>query len=442
MNIIYIHTHDTGRYIQPYGYGVPTPNLQAMAESGVLFRNCFCCNPTCSPSRAAMLSGKNPHSCGMLGLAHRGFRMNDYSKHLCNYLKSQGYETALSGMHHEVPHAMMDALQYDNFPGSLELDDRSDRGNAMIERDRLNCAKAVEFIKSERQKPFFLSFGMFSTHRPFPLKSEGVNPNYVLPTAKIPDNPQTRLDMAGFIMMAKAVDDCVGKVLQAVEDAGIDDETFIFFTTDHGVAFPASKCTLSDTGTGVALIFKFPGEKFAGRVTDALVSHLDVFPTLCDIAGIAKPDWLEGRSILPLLEGKTDHIRDEVFSEVNFHAAYEPMRAIRTERYKLIRHFDDYDKLILPNIDDGLSKAFLLRHGLKNRKKKMIELYDLFFDPEEKNNLANSPEYRSILDELSHRLESWMRQTSDPLLNGAIPLPEGAKINRKDGLQPGDKDYE
>ena len=80
--MLYLHSHDTGRYVGPYGFDVPTPNLQRLAEQGVLFRQAFCAGPTCSASRAALLTGQRPHSSGMIGLAHRGFRLNDYRHHL------------------------------------------------------------------------------------------------------------------------------------------------------------------------------------------------------------------------------------------------------------------------------------------------------------------------------------------------------------------------
>ena len=112
-NILYIHSHDTGRYIQPYGHAVETPNLQHLAEQGVLFRQAFCANPTCSPSRAALLTGRWPHNNGMIGLAHRGSRLNDYSQHLARFLKTQGYETALAGVQHEA-HGDLKVLGYDH----------------------------------------------------------------------------------------------------------------------------------------------------------------------------------------------------------------------------------------------------------------------------------------------------------------------------------------
>src|SRR5687767_2261843 len=101
-NILYIHSHDTGRYVQPYDYAVATPNVQRLAEQGLLFRQAFCAAPTCSPSRASLLTGQCAHSSGMLGLAHRGFALRDYGQHLVRTLRAAGYYTALAGMQHEA----------------------------------------------------------------------------------------------------------------------------------------------------------------------------------------------------------------------------------------------------------------------------------------------------------------------------------------------------
>ena len=103
-NILYLHSHDTGRYVQPYGHAVPTPNIQRLAEGGVLFRQAFCANPTCSPSRASLLTGKWAHSCGMLGLVNRGFSLSDYSQHIVHTLREgAGYHSVLSGLQHVAP---------------------------------------------------------------------------------------------------------------------------------------------------------------------------------------------------------------------------------------------------------------------------------------------------------------------------------------------------
>lgn len=102
MNIIYMHTHDSGRYLEPYGYAIPTPNLMQLAREGVLYRNAYCAGPTCSPSRAALVTGMMPHSNGMIGLAHRGNSLTRPETHMAQYFGAQGYETVLSGIQHEA----------------------------------------------------------------------------------------------------------------------------------------------------------------------------------------------------------------------------------------------------------------------------------------------------------------------------------------------------
>src|ERR1044071_2229241 len=100
MNIVYLHSHDSGRYLSPYGHAVPTPNLKKLASEGVLFRRAFSAAPTCSPSRSALLTGQFPHQNGMIGLAHRGFAMNDYKKHILHTLRTSGYHSVLAGLQH------------------------------------------------------------------------------------------------------------------------------------------------------------------------------------------------------------------------------------------------------------------------------------------------------------------------------------------------------
>ena len=115
-NILYIHSHDTGRYLQPYGHAVPTPNLQRLAERGLLFRRAYCAAPTCSPSRAALLTGQSPHSAGMLGLANRGFVLRDFGQHIIHTLKRAGYTSALAGIQHLTSaqyHRGAEAVGYD-----------------------------------------------------------------------------------------------------------------------------------------------------------------------------------------------------------------------------------------------------------------------------------------------------------------------------------------
>ena len=432
MNILYIHTHDTGRYIEPYGYAVPTPNLMKLAEDGTLFRQAYCAGPTCSPSRAAFLTGMVPHSCGMLGLAHRGFAIENYDKHMVRFLNSYDYETVLCGVQHEAE--MDETIGYRKILHRTR-EEVAAEGKKPEDWDLENAQKASEYLLEKQEKPFFLSFGMFCTHRKFP-EDNNVNSDYVMPPYPLADTLENRADMAGFLAAAKIADKCVGVVLEALKRSGKEDDTLVIFTTDHGIAFPKMKCNLYDTGIGVSLIVKYKGNGMKGRALDALVSHLDIFPTICELLGLQKPEWLQGYSFLSMLERGSDGIREEIFSEVTYHAAYEPMRCIRTNRYKFIRSFDSYDRPLLSNIDDGLSKSFLMEHGLGELKKESEMLFDLYHDPVERINLVGDEKYNEVYNKLSGRLSQWMKETQDPLLKGQAPLPKGARINPKESLSP------
>ena len=451
MNVVYLHTHDTGRFIQPYGHAIPTPNLMALAREGALFRNCFDAAPTCSPSRAAMLTGMNAHASGMIGLAHRGFSLRDPSQHLAHHLHSHGFETVLCGIQHEIAAGQAAALGYERTlsvaapatPGAAEMAGAQGQARRMMAQDLANAQAVADYLAGPHDRPFFVSFGMFCTHRPFPAPDADLDPNYVLAPSPLPDDPAIRLDMAGFITMARCADTCAGIVLDALAANGLADETLVCFTTDHGIAFPKMKCHLYDAGIGVSLIMRYPGHGQPGQVIDALVSHLDIYPTVCEIAGVPAPPWLEGVSLVPLLEGTAAQVRDEIFAEVTYHAAYEPMRCVRTPRWKYIRYFDDFDFVVKPNIDDGHSKQLLLRHGLAEARHDPAEmLFDLVFDPAERNNLAGRAEYAAVQADLAGRLERWMRETDDPLLRGYMPRPAGARVNLKWALHPNDQEFE
>ncbi len=429
-NILYIHSHDTGRFIQPYGYSVPTPNLQQFAEQSVLFRRAFCANPTCSPSRAALLTGQSPHSSGMFGLAHRGFGLNDYSQHILHTLRKAGYFTALSGTQHVALNGDKTLLGYDAI-----LDEGRDRVDAV-----------ADFLKQrDTDRPFFLSVGFQETHRNYPEPGPDDDPRYVQPVPPFPDTPQTRYDMASFRTLARRLDEKMGRVFELIDEHGLTDNTLVICTTDHGIAFPRMKCNLYDTGIGVMLMMRWPnGDAHgfrAGRVVDSLVSHIDVFPTLCDILGIDPPKWLEGKSLMPILRDEKPEVNDEIFAEVTFHAAYEPQRCARTNRWKYIRRYTESDKPVLPNCDDSPSKTLWMEHGWQNRPVAREQLYDLVFDPHEANNVAAESNHAAILDEMRGRLDRWMERTNDPLRKGWVDPPKGARLNDPTGISPSEPPF-
>ncbi len=422
LNILYLHSHDSGRYLSPYGHRVPTPNLQRLAAEGVVFRRAFSAAPTCSPSRASLLSGQCAHQNGMLGLAHRGFPMADYRRHIVHTLRDAGYRSVLAGLQHVA--ARPEQIGYDEIlrPASTRAADVA--------------PQAVAFLNRKPSGPFFLDAGFFETHREYPEPTPEDDPRYIQPPAPMIDTPTTRADMAAFHSSARNLDRGAGQILEALARNGLAENTLVISTTDHGLAFPRMKCNLTDTGWGVSLILRGPGVFGGGKVCDAMISQIDLFPSLCEWLKIQPPSWLEGRSLLPVLEGRSKEIHDEVFAEVNYHASYEPARAVRTQRYKYIRRFGDRHTPVLPNCDDSPSKSLWLEHGWKQQAVPTEEMYDLVFDPAEQNNLAAGGKPSAALDELRGRLNGWMKQTNDPLLSGPVAAPPGAKVNPADGVSP------
>lgn len=430
-NIIYIHSHDTGRRISPYGYPVQTPHLQQFASEAVLFGNAFCAAPTCSPSRAALLTGQSPHGSGMLGLHHRGFHLTDPNQHLCRTLLDNGYTTTLIGVNHVISDVTQAGYQT----------------SVPIESSHAHhvAPAAEKWLASAPQEPFFLDIGFVQTHRGvFPSRHADENPDYTDVPASLPNTPETREDAAIFASAARIYDDGVGQVLKALEKAGLKDRTLVISTTDHGISFPRHKCTLFDGGLGVMLMMRGPATDALpngfqpGSRCDALISQIDLFPTLCEYLDIAPPKWLEGKSILPLLRNEIAQIRDEIFGEITYHAAYQPERAIRTRRYKLIRRFGNPKPQPMSNLDDGLTKSVYAAHGYAQRIHPTEALYDLLYDPQETNNLVADPTMKAVLSDLRNRLDHWMLQTHDPLLKGDVPLPAGAIANDFEDYSPKD----
>lgn len=424
-NILYIHSHDTGRYTSPYGYNMPTPNLQKLAEGGVVFRGAFCAAPTCSPSRASLLTGACPHSNGMLGLAHRGFALHNYQQHIIHTLRREaGYSSALIGLQHIARNP--EIIGYDH----LEVIP----GNHVEQV----APAAVRFIESKPQQPFWLTVGFQETHRKYRPATAEDDWRFIQPPAPMLDCPITRKDTADFHASLRVLDAGVGQVLEALDKAGLAENTLVISTTDHGIEFPTMKCNLYDGGTAIHLVMRGPGVFAGGKACDAMISQIDLFPTLCDWLQIPHPAWLEGRSFLPVLRGEAQEVNDAVFSEINYHASYEPKRAVRTKRWKYIRSFGSYHHPVLPNCDDSPSKTLWVDNGWGKMVTPTEELYDLIFDPNERTNLARDPAQQDALQGMKKRLDDWMIATNDPLVHGPVKAPAGARITPENELSPDD----
>lgn len=440
-NIVYIHAHDMGRFCEPMGYNIPAPNLMRLARSGVLFRHCHASSPTCAPSRGALVTGQYPHSNGMMGLPspHLRYALDDYNHHIAAYLGKQGYVTALSGVQHVARPAegsFKDVLPYDHFLNH-------DTQHPQQEFDPgQTTSRAIDFMMEERDEPFFLSVGYLDPHRDnrddkrifiesFPMEEPtdiDERARYCQPWPHMPDNAITRREMANFKMGVEVMDAEVGRLLDVLDTPRLRENTLVVFTSDHGPGVCEMKATLRENGTGVVSIFRGPsnpeygpGVKLSGgQVSDALTQHIDYFPTFCEAASLEKPDWLQGKSILPLMDGE-EQIHDAIFTEQTYHFSLEPrpMRAIRTDRYRLIRNYKPDQPW---GIDPGPAQAFLMEHGYGSDPMPTEALYDLYFDPQEARNLVDSSAHADILADLRARLDRWLEETNDPIREG-IPIP-------------------
>jgi arylsulfatase A-like enzyme len=414
-NIIMIICHDLGQHLSCYGnISVKTPNIDYIAEDGILFRNYFATSPLCSPSRGSIMTGRYPATTGFMGLVNRGWELSPKEKTLPAYLKEFGYSTYLFGFQHERRDPK--SLGYDYVIGWYDPPHLA----------RKITPQVVSFLEEKDIKePFFACIGFFEVHRPWGIY-EKVDPKIVKVPNYLPDDSNVREDLAMFYGSILETDYYVGRILEALRKSNREANTLLIFTTDHGIAFPRAKSTLYDAGIKTTLLLRWcEGGLRGGKVYNELLSNIDLLPTLLDILEADIPEVIQGKSFKGLLYKGDYSPRKEIFAQKDWHDIYDPIRCIRTERFKYIRNFVEgiWPYLPLPlDIEESLSrKALGNSHFLRLREKE--ELYDLKEDPDEFNNLANDTEYSCILKELRDRLWNWMEENKDPILEGPIPVP-------------------
>lgn len=400
----------------PYGgFGIRTPNMQRLADQGLTFTRAYVASPSCAPSRAALLTGMMP--------ARNGAQAN-HSKPKAEikkwpaYFHDLGYEVVAFG---KVSHYKHTAdYGFDHFANDTFHDHRG-------------IAAAVDFLKDrprESAKPLCLLVGSNWPHVPWPVEELGYKPNDLpLPPHSV-DTPATREWRARYAAAVTKADDDLGTVLAAVEKH-LPRETLILFTADHGAQWPFAKWNLYEAGVNVPLIAVWPGQITAGTRTAAMVSWPDLLPTLVAAAGGKPPADIDGRSFLPVLQGKSQQHRELIFTthmNDNRMNVY-PARAVRDERFKYIRNlhpeyaFTTHIDLVSANLgqraffatwEDAAEKdkqaaAILQRYHARPAE----ELYDLTADPHEARNMAAVSEHAATLSKLRSELDRWLKEQGD-----------------------------
>ena len=350
----------------------------------------------------------------MWGLAHLGWKLNDYSQTLIQTLRRSGYTTALAGIQHIArgdPQEAAKLIGYDTLPKISNPYSVVPVANA-----------AVDYLGRPPTQPFLLDVGFVATHAlpKTPTGSYFGYENGDLIRAEIPVNlgdvPQTRRDMADFGVAASKLDEAIGRVLGALERSGLADNTLVMITTDHGIPFPGMKANHTDGGLEVMLMLRGPGGFSGGRVSNALVSQIDIFPTFCELLELPKPAWLEGKSLMPLVRGEVEEINKAVFAEHEAHAVPEPQASVRTKRYKYIRRLDGSDQPRPANTDLTYTKELWVKEDWFGPLAVPEQLYDLRADPLENNNLAADPKHQETLSEMRRLMVARMNRYNNPLL--------------------------
>jgi len=411
-NIVVVISHDTGRHVSPCGVEtVNTPSFERLAGDSVRLTGAFSATPQCSPARAALFSGKYPHAVGVMGNVgvEHGWRFPDDQRHAARIFSEAGYQSWLLGMQHETYRP--ETLGFDTIDGGFGILEVGEHLHACLDG-------------RDRDRPFYCQIGFRETHRPWdrdgpePDPSRGVTvPPY------LHDGPATREDLAALQGSVARLDAGLGRVLDTLAANDLDEGTILVVTTDHGLALPRAKGTLYDPGTGVLLMMRWPGGGWTGgAVSDELLSHVDVLPTLLDAIGANVPTDMQGRSFLDLLTGGRPEPRDAVFTEKTHFHFYDPMRAVRTRRYKYIRNFEfcRQTEVLCDYVGSGSFRELDNRYAGGHPAE---ELYDLQTDPDEMHNLAEDPALAGVRDPLAAQLADWMRRTDDPLIRGPVPSP-------------------
>ncbi len=396
---------------------VETPSMDRLARAGLTFERAFVASPSCAPSRAALLTGLMP--------ARNGAEANHSKPRpdlqtLPAYLQALGYEVVAFG---KVAHYRYTAdYGFDHFAHDTFHDD-------------VAIARGIAWLRQRKPgKPLCILFGTNWPHVPWPeTDGAGAGAAVRVPATHV-DTPQTREMRAKYLAAVSRMDRELGEVYDAARDV-LGPNMFFLFSADHGAQWPFAKWTLYDAGIRTPMIAVWPGKVAAGVRSQAMVSWVDLLPTLIEVGGGQAPVRLDGRSFADVLLGRTTTHRDRIFTTHTSDPPMNvyPMRSVRTADWKYIRNLQP-DRTFTTHIDRGkpvdgagyfaswrdkattdlAAAAVVARYHQRPAE----ELYDLRADPGELQNLASDPRHAERLRTLRAELTAWMTTNGD---QGRVP---------------------
>jgi N-sulfoglucosamine sulfohydrolase len=404
---------------------IRTPTFDRVAREGIRFNYCFSAAPSCTPSRAAMLTGQYPHRLEE-GSCLWGFLPKKFSVYP-DLLEKAGYAVGCT--------------RKGWGPGDFRAGGFTRNPAGPTFKDFAAFLKTVP-----DGKPFCFWFGSTDPHRPYEAGSGagiGLKTNHVAVPPFWPDNAVSRNDVLDYYWKAERFDREVGELLDLLAKSGKLSNTLVIMTGDNGWPFPRCKANLYDGGTRQPLAVRWPAQVKAGQACDDFINLVDLAPTCLEAAGLKPLPEMTGRSFLGLLTGaEKPGSRNAVFPERERHAnvragdAGYPVRAIRTREFLYLRNLrpDRWPagdpqaykdpKRAFGDCDDGPTKNYILDHRSEPEmqqffqlcfgKRPAEELYDLSKDPHQINNVAGQAEYAAAQKQLRAQLDQWMRDTADP----------------------------
>lgn len=432
-NLVVFLADDLGNDLTPWGDpNVRAPNLARLAESGMVFDRAFVASPACAPSRAALLTGLMPARNG--AEANQKPPRADVRK-LPSYLQALGYEVVAFGKVSHYKQTGMygfDHFEHDTF------------------HDPDGIPAAIAWLKARKsKKPLAIFVGSNWPHVPWPETTEGYDPARITLPPKTVDTAPTREARARYYAAVSRLDKEIGDTLATVDQV-LGKDTFVLFSSDHGAQWPFGKWNLYDTGTRVPTIVRWSGHVKPGVRTRAMVSWVDILPTLVEVAGGKAPKGLDGKSFVPVLRGAA-MARPEIYTTHNNDGSINvyPMRSVRTDRWKYIAnlhpeytyttHIDQWVR----RVDSGKYFPSWREAGKRDPAAQATvnayyhrpaeELYDLSADPDEKHNLAGDPRHAATLRSLRARLAKWrLQQRDDHPVEGRAHYEEGPIYGQPD----------
>ena len=432
-SVLFLIADDWSRIAKCYGDNfVQTPNIDRLAEQGVVFDYAFCTSPSCAVSRACILTGQHSHTHGQYGHCHgiHGFRTHDHMQSIPKILKMKGFATGCIGKKHVEPPSVY-PFDYEPSVNSRSPEDISD--------------STGQFLASAKDQPFYLHIGSGYPHRSgnsygnekihAGIQPIGYDPDLVPVPNFLPDNPNTRADLSEYYESISRWDQVVGSVLNVLKESGRASETLVFVTTDHAMPFPGAKASSFDSGHHCPLVVYSPIQQNRGIHNQALVNWVDYCPTILDWCGVSYPENalpLAGRSFLPILDDNSLPIGngewEETYYSHCFHEVtnYYPYRVLRGRRYKYVRNLAHPLETPLPsdlfrsitwtavrdeNIDQ-LGERTLQSFLYQSRE----AVFDMINDPAESKNLIAEPNLAGKIEQMRQKVIDFRHRTKDPWL--------------------------